>query len=325
MAKQTISNIKLGAFVTAGLLVLIYSLYTIGKNSSYFGGSFRLRARFHSVNGLMKGNNVRFSGIQAGNVKDISIISDTLIEVTMVIDENTKKFIRKNALVSIGSEGLMGNKVVNIEPNSLPAPLADDNDILLTANKVNLDNMLATLDKTNMNLVVISEDLKETMHKINNSKMLWTILDDTTLSSDIRNTFADLRKAGEHINTMAANLDGIITQTSNGDGTLGLLLKDTATANRLKHAIIQVNNASDEMNAVTTRINNIVTGVQDDLSKRDGIVSNLLRDTAMTNQLRNSLNNIEKGTASFDEDMKALQHNFLLRRYFKKKEKEKKH
>lgn len=116
MAKQGENNIKLGVFVLAGLIVMIFAFYMIGANTSMFGGSFKLKARFSNLNGLVEGNNVLFSGIQAGTVKSIDIINDTTIEVTMLIDSKVHGFIHNNAEAAIGTEGLMGNKVVNILP-----------------------------------------------------------------------------------------------------------------------------------------------------------------------------------------------------------------
>src|SRR6185312_5708238 len=116
MAKQSINNIKLGVFVIAGLLVIIVSLYLIGKNQSLFGSSFTVRARFKNIGGLMPGNNVRFAGIQAGTVKSIKIINDSTVEVSFLIEKKVKPYIHKNSFVTIGTEGLMGNKVLNITP-----------------------------------------------------------------------------------------------------------------------------------------------------------------------------------------------------------------
>jgi phospholipid/cholesterol/gamma-HCH transport system substrate-binding protein len=96
MATKKINNIKLGLFVLAGLLLLILGLYMIGRDSNLFGRNFELRARFENVQGLTPGNNIRYSGIQVGTVKKVKIISDTLIEVTMLIDEKMKSFIHKN-------------------------------------------------------------------------------------------------------------------------------------------------------------------------------------------------------------------------------------
>ncbi|MGB3078713.1 MAG: MCE family protein, partial [Saprospiraceae bacterium] len=114
MEKQGINNIKLGAFVLSGLGFLVLLLFMIGKNRSLFGSTYTLKARFENVQGLVPGNNIRFSGIEAGTVKNIIILNDTTIEVTMNVEKKMLNIIRKNALASIGTEGLVGNKVVNI-------------------------------------------------------------------------------------------------------------------------------------------------------------------------------------------------------------------
>lgn len=114
MAKKTINTIKLGVFVTAGFLFLILLLYMIGKNRNLFGPSFILKAQFENVQGLVPGNNVRYSGIEVGTVKRINILNDTVMEVVLVVSDKMKTIIRNNAVVSIGSDGLMGNKVINI-------------------------------------------------------------------------------------------------------------------------------------------------------------------------------------------------------------------
>ncbi len=318
MAKQAMNNTRLGVFVTVAMLVLIFSLYMIGKNTSIFGSNIMLKARFRNVNGLMKGNNVRFSGIQAGNVKQISIINDTLIEVSLLIREDAAQFIHKNSFVSIGSEGLMGNKIINIEPNPVPAPAVEEGDLLLPARDVSLDDMMATLDKTNMNVAVIAEELKETVHRINSSTLLRSLLDDTTLSDDIKNSLSNFRKASVRINNMSATLDAMIQYANNGDGTLGLLMKDSVSAGKLRDAIAQINNISHEINQASVQLNSAATTINTDLNDGKGIGHAILKDSVMANQLRNSMSNIEKGTSSFDEDMKALQSNFLFRRYFRK-------
>ena len=67
----------------------------------------------------MIGNNVRFAGIDVGTVQRIEIISDTLVKVTMVLDNKVLKFIHKNAVASVGTDGLMGNKLININSQSI--------------------------------------------------------------------------------------------------------------------------------------------------------------------------------------------------------------
>src|SRR5688572_26988815 len=123
MKKRAVNNIKLGLFVLAGLAFLILLLYMIGRNKNLFGSTFSIKTRFANVQGLVSGNNVRYAGIEIGTVKKIYIINDTLVEVLMVVDDDMRSIIRVNAMASIGSDGLMGNKVINISAGHGEAPL----------------------------------------------------------------------------------------------------------------------------------------------------------------------------------------------------------
>ena len=118
MNKETNQNIRLGIFVIAGLLLLITGLYFIGSNRNIFGKTFTLYAKFHNVSGLQTGNNVRYSGIDVGTVEKIEIINDTTIRIQMLLKADLKKIIRKNALATLGTDGLMGDKLINIDPVS---------------------------------------------------------------------------------------------------------------------------------------------------------------------------------------------------------------
>ena len=103
MKKNSTNKIKLGIFVSLGLVVLILAIYFIGEKQLLFKNTFRLSAVFEDVGGLQIGNNVRLSGINIGTVENISLISDTSVSVEVLIDENTRKFIKKDAVASIGS------------------------------------------------------------------------------------------------------------------------------------------------------------------------------------------------------------------------------
>src|SRR6476620_6245056 len=172
MAKTILNNARLGAFVVAGLAFLILLLYMIGKNQNLFGKTFVLRARFDNAQGVVAGNNVRFAGINAGTVKSVHILNDTTIEVTMLVKTKLKPFIHKNAIASIGTDGLMGNKLVHIEAGKTSAPLVEENDILQGDSGVNTTEMLKVLDVTNRDIATIASELKGTVQRINNSTAL---------------------------------------------------------------------------------------------------------------------------------------------------------
>ncbi|MBS1780343.1 MAG: MCE family protein [Bacteroidetes bacterium] len=323
MANKIANNIKLGVFVIAGLLLLIFALYMIGKKSNMFGSSFTLRARFRNVDGLRAGNNVRYAGIETGTVEKVLILNDTTIEVIMSIDEKARDYIRKNAQTTIGNEGLMGNKVVNIFPNPIRGELVKDNDLLQTVQQADIGNMIGTLTRTNDNAAIIASELVETVKRINASPVLWRILSDTTLPANLSATMVGVRSSAEHLNHSIAELQAIVSDIHAGKGTAGLLLQDTAARATASRALNNIHNVTAEADGLMQRLDSIASVLQSGVSNKEGMLYGLLSDTAFTQRLSRSLNNVENGIAAFNEDMEALKHNFLLKGYFKKQARKK--
>lgn len=323
MTNRTINNVKLGVFVLAGLLFLIMLLYMIGKNRNLFGSNFVLKARFENVQGLKSGNNVRYAGIEVGTVKKIIIINDTTIEVVMIIEDKMKSVIRKNAIVSIATDGLVGNKVVNIIANKEPADVAADGDMLLSKKPVDTDDLLRTFSRTNKDLAVIASGLKSTITKINNSEALWKILNDDGLPKNLRQSAINIKEATAKANDFIGDLHGIVTDVRNGKGFLGTILNDTTLAYNLNEAIVKIQEVGAEADTLATQISIAVNNVDNEINRGKGTVHALLKDTAMTAKLNESLANIQKGTDGFNQVMEAVKHSFLFRGYFRKLDRQK--
>ena len=264
MAKQGINNVKLGAFVLAGLLFLVLLLYMIGKNRNLFGATYLLKAKFENVQGLVTGNNVRFAGIEAGTVKKIKILNDTTIEITMTIDKKMANVIRKNAIVSIGTEGFVGNKVVNIVPSRQPAALAEDGDILVSKKSIDADAMLQTLSKTNTDAAVIAASLKITIERINKSSALWDLLNDKSLPRDLKTSVSNLRAATAKASNMVSGIDEIVRDVKNGKGSLGAILTDTSFASHLNEAILKIMHVGDEADSLAEMLTKMSGDIQND-------------------------------------------------------------
>ncbi|TFF37486.1 MlaD family protein [Mucilaginibacter psychrotolerans] len=322
MAKQGENNIKLGLFVLAGLLVMMVAFYMIGKNRNIFGSDFELKVRFANLNGLMEGNNVLFSGIQAGTVKSIRMVNDTTIEVAMQIDSKVKPFIHKNALAAIGTEGLMGNKVINITPINLASEPVNSGDELAVQKMVSTDEMLQTLSKTNSNIARISEALKSTVLRLDSSA-IFDVLNDKTIGISLRSSLHNIDKASRNANDLTAGLNELVVRIKQGKGTAGLLLSDTALAANLKLALIKLKSASENADQLTRQANTMVTSVNNDLNNGKGTLHALLKDSLIAKKISITLDNVMKGTDGFNQNMEALKHNFLFKGFFKDQEKKK--
>lgn len=323
MAKKKINTVKLGVFVLSGLLFLVLLLYMIGKNQHLFGPAFVLKARFENVQGLVPGNNVRFAGIEVGTVKRLHILNDTLIEVVMTVDKKMKQYIRNNAVVSIGTDGLMGNKVINITPIPAPASLVQEGDVLISRKSMDTDDMLRTLNKTNQDIAIIAANLKTTVQRINSSAALWKLLNDETLPQNLKTAAAQVQLATAHAAATASDLQVIIHRVKEGKGTAGALLTDTTIAFNLNEAILKINRVGDHADDLAASLEMVVGDIQQDVKNGKGVVPALLKDSSMATKLDSSLSNIQKGTDAFNQNMEALKHNFLFRGYFKKQERQK--
>ncbi len=170
MKKDAGSTIKLGVFISLGVAVLILGIYFIGERQQIFRKTFRVSGVFRDVAGLQEGNNVRFSGINVGTVDNIRIVSDSSVRVEILIGEGTRQFIKKDAVASIGSEGLMGNKVLVITPGTGGQKEIETNDSIGTVQPVNLDDLFTSLKTTIDNTNDITGDLASITGNIQEGK-----------------------------------------------------------------------------------------------------------------------------------------------------------
>ncbi|MCJ8210418.1 MlaD family protein [Mucilaginibacter sp. RS28] len=229
MRTTSSQKLKIGLFVIVGLAILFLGIFLIGNQKSMFNSTFSVSGTFKNVNGLMVGNNVRFAGINVGVVEDINIVTDSTVKVDLTINENVRKFIKKDAKVSIGSDGLMGDKLIVITPGKTNAEVVNSGDQLAAVNPVDVDKIIGKLTRV-----------------------------------------------ADNAEKITTSLSGIFEDVNNGKGTLGRLLHNDRMAKDLETTVASAKSTVKNVNAATTTLH---------------------------------------------EDLKAAQHNFLLRGFFKKKQK----
>lgn len=216
--------VRLGLFITAGFVLFILAIFLIGRQKHLFDPVIELKANFKNVSGLQVGNNIRFSGINVGTVDNINIVNDSTIQVDMIIKKSVQQFIKTDCKATIGSEGIIGARILVITQGSAGARFVKTGSFLSSIEPIETDAIISSLSVTADNLQIISGQVAEIMFKINN-----------------------------------------------GNGTLARLIEDSTISENINQMII----------------------------------------------------NLKHGTKGLDENMEAAKSNFLLRGYFKKKEKEK--
>jgi phospholipid/cholesterol/gamma-HCH transport system substrate-binding protein len=195
MKKDSINKIKLGIFVSLGIVIFITGIYFIGQTKKMFSSTFRVSALFKDVNGLQVGNNVRFAGINVGSVDFIEIITDTSVKVDMIVDVKTQKFIKKDSKAIIGTDGLMGNKIMNISPGTTGKAEIENNDMIGTTIPISIDDMLSKLKTTGDNAAKITTDLAAIIDNISSGKgTIGKLFMDTAFAGNIDRTLVNVKE-----------------------------------------------------------------------------------------------------------------------------------
>ncbi|MFM7055134.1 MAG: MlaD family protein [Bacteroidota bacterium] len=320
MNKTTPSNIRLGLFVTIGTLVLVVALYLIGSNQSMFGSTIRISAQFYNVNGLMQGNNVRYAGIDIGTVDKIKIENDSSVTVYMLIEKKHSQYIKKNALAAIGTDGLMGNKLVNINPGRGSSEPVVDGDMIASLKPVETDEMIRTLNATNENLEAITGDLRSFTSRINTDKGLLRLIEDSVAVDNIRIALQSIREASENANRITIQINNLTQSINRGEGLAGVLIKDNKTAEGLKNTVANLEQISDSLDQVVAGLNRFASGV----NNPQGLVYAVSNDSAMAGEIKDGVHNLKQSTELLNENLKAMRKSFLFRKYFKEQEKKSK-
>lgn len=319
MEKTTHQKIRLGIFVVLGTLFFIVTIYFIGNKQNMFNQTVSINALFKNTNGLQLGNNVRFSGINVGTVKEIEIINDSTIRVEMMIEKAILSHIKKDASASIGSDGLVGNMIVNIVPGNHSSIPVQPGDTILSENKVSTEEIMKTLSSTNENANLISQNLAQITHQISNGKgTVGMLINDEKLSNDLKQTIHYLKITSKGTSESVANLNKIINQLDNKNNVIGVL-KDTAVARNIKNIVVNLEKSSSQIDKVVLNLNSTITNMKEG----KGAINYLSNDPKLVKQIDSTMNNINQASSKLNENLEALKSNFLFRGYFKKQEKAK--
>ena len=306
-----------GIFVFAGIAILVAGVFIVGSKDKSFKKSLTANAVFSDVNGLAKGSNVWYSGVKIGTVKKVSFVENG-VQVSFSIEEDVQQKIRKDTKVKLSSDGLIGNKIIILYGGTAESPEIQSGNTLLVENDIGTEEMMATLQNNNANLLQITNDLKVVSKALAEGKgTIGKLLNDPTINNTLQAAIASLGRAGNNAQILTANLSEFSGKLNNKGYFLNDLATDTIIVASLKRTATQLSEVSRNANAVVENLT--ITTAK--LNSNKSAVGVLLTDEAAATNIQNTLANLQSGTKKLDENMEAMQHNFLLRGYFKKRTK----
>jgi phospholipid/cholesterol/gamma-HCH transport system substrate-binding protein len=305
--------IIVGVFVFLGLVFLIAGILMVGNLHETFKQKIKVVALFDDVSGLQTGNNVWFSGVKIGVVNSLTFYSVSKVRVIIKVETKAQQYIRKDAMVKISTDGLIGNKIIVIYGGSAKAGQIQEGDTLGVEKTFSNEDMINTLQDNNNNLKAITTDLKSVSKKLANGEgTIGKLLTDHSVYEHIDAAASSLQnasgKAQQLVNSLADFSSGL-----NKKGTLAnQLITDTVVFNSLKSSVLQLQQMADTASV-------FVNDLKNSGSNTKSSVGVLLHDEETGAHLKEIIKNLDSSSKKLDEDLAAAQHNFLLRGYFKKK------
>ncbi|MCH4822950.1 MlaD family protein [Gramella lutea] len=320
MEKTTSQKIKLGVFVVTGMLILIAALYFIGNRQHIFTRNIPVFAEFENVNGLQIGNNVRYSGINVGTVSKIRMLEESRILVQMMVEESTGSFIKKDAIATIGSDGLVGSMVVNILPGNQNLAAIIPGDTIATYSRIGADDMLSTLNVTNENAALLTSDLLKITNKILEAKgTLGVLVSDSLLAKDIKITLENLKETSAQTNRAMKKINRELSEIKLNESVAGTLLTDTISRDRIENVIKNLDSSTNSIVEIMRNVELII----EEIREGEGAFNYLTQDKELVQNLDTTMVNIKESSIKMNENMEALRHNWFFRGYFRKLEKQK--
>ncbi|MCE3294515.1 MAG: transporter, permease component [Crocinitomicaceae bacterium] len=309
-------GITVGIFIVIGIAFLVGAVLTIGNLRSTFQQKMTIWTIFDDVNGLQAGNNIWFSGVKIGTVKEMELYGRSQVKVTLNISLDAQKYIRKNSMAKIGTDGLIGNKIIVIYGGTPDSPQVEEGDRLANEALLSTDDILETVQQNNLNILKLTEQLASgqgTIGKLIQSDSLYRSIANTArsielASADARNLISSLSHFSQEMNQFGNKL--------NQKGTLvDKVLTDTVTYTSVRRSVRQLERTMDTISSMVSQLK----AASENPKSPVGV---LLYDEETGKDVKETIRNLEKSSDNLNQDLEALKHSFLLRRYFKKKAKE---
>lgn len=290
-------KVRLGLFILGGVALFVFAIFIIGKQKNLFNPVFKLTTTFYNVSGLQVGNNIRFSGINVGTVDNIRIVNDSTVRVGMIVRQEIKPFIKTDCEVSIGSEGLIGDRLLVISQSTSNAPLVEEGQYLLSSEPVEMDDIIASFQVSAKNSEVITHELANFTIKLNRGEgALSRLIHDSTLAQNISQTIVNFKTS--------SNRFGEIMEVTKKD-----------ISDILESVLISTNS----IETTTQQFEELMVAI----NRGEGTIGKFVYDTTTSSNIDTTIINLRNGSQSLNENLEALKHNIFFRRYFRKRAKEK--
>ena len=334
----------IGLFIVMGIGLFTGILFLIGNRQKAFSRHLKVYSDFSNLSGLATGAKVRVSGLDAGEIKQIGIPNSpsAKFRLELQIEKRLSGMVRADSLVSIETDGVVGDKFISIKKgtdqaaeiqagSTLPSKEPLDIAALMEKGSVLLNDLHGAVASVNGAITDIRGRADVALESVNR-----TLNHTDSLIVGVRPAVDKIVGDGSQI---TGRVNTLVSDLNEGKGTAGLLLRDEATKEQFRATLTNVRQASTNLDQASARVDETVADFQSrqlvanaqvtldniqslsrelNVTVKKALAQDVLGEDGASN-IRQTLSNLNRSTTNLAEDTEALKHNFFFRGFFKKR------
>jgi phospholipid/cholesterol/gamma-HCH transport system substrate-binding protein len=264
-------KLRVGVFVLIGLAAFLGMIYALGARARLFEPRFTVSAEFTEVGGLVEGATVRLAGVQIGRVSDVRLPSQPggKVRVDMTIARQFGDRVRKDSVARIETQGLLGDRIVEISVGTAAAPPVRPDELLASTDPFDIGRMMSESAQVAKSIGTLADSLRETAQTLNQSKLIEdaaaTVQSARKITDQVGRIVGEVERgkgwahvlvyeepvALRRVNELVTATQSLLDRVQRGEGAVGVLTSEqsTASAKRLVAAMDRLSRVVEQPSA----------------------------------------------------------------------------
>ena len=264
-------KLRVGVFVLIGVAAFLGMIYALGARARLFEPRFTVSAEFTEVGGLVEGATVRLAGVQIGRVSDVRLPSQPggKVRVDMTIARQFGDRVRKDSVARIETQGLLGDRLVEISVGTAAAPPVRPDELLASTDPFDIGRMMSEGAQVAKSIGTLADSLRETARTLNQSKLIEdaaaTVQSARKVTDQVGRIVGEVERgkgwahvlvyeepvALRRVNELVTATQSLLDRVQRGEGAVGVLTSEqsTASAKRLVAAMDRLSRIVEQPSA----------------------------------------------------------------------------
>jgi phospholipid/cholesterol/gamma-HCH transport system substrate-binding protein len=247
-ARERWIRVRVGVFVVGAVLAFIAVIYVLGARARLFEARYTLHADFTEVGGLREGATVRLAGVQIGRVTGVNLAPQPggKVRVDLTIGRQFANRIRKDSVARLETQGLLGDRLVEITAGTTAAPALQAGEVLESADPMDIARLVGEGSQTMKSVTALAESLRATTESLNQSRVvqeatatvgsaravtdrMGRILDRVERGPGLAHSLLyDEPLALAQVNELIAKAENVVARVERGEGAVGVLTSESS-------------------------------------------------------------------------------------------------